>query len=242
MLSGLVSWVSSRRLIMASLPARPSSFFRSRLVEVMNTIPGVTTTSSCRGGRGPRYIPGYVPFKGPRAGRFTTGMAKIMAELCGDRQPPGISKDIPLFSAEEGRRPCIRWQPLAYPLVLRAAKQISKQKFKAPPRLVELEVALDTEQLQRYCSALISSLYNRLSETDQDLFVAWSKHVTVFQQVKQIGTCRASPDDSPTPMFLRVVFWMPQAFGFYSFFDGELISELEHCSASPFSSSMYWSV
>jgi hypothetical protein len=147
-----------------------------KLVEIMNTIPGVTTTSSCRGGRGPRYIPGYVAFKGLRAGRFMTGMAKIMAELCGDRQP-GIGNEMPLFSTEEGRQPCIRWQPPIYPLVLRAAKQISKQKFKAPPGLVDLEIPLDTEQLQRYCSALIFSLYNRLSEADIDLIVAWSKHV-----------------------------------------------------------------
>jgi hypothetical protein len=147
------------------------------LVRIMNTIPGLTTTGSCRGGRGPRYMPGYVSFKGLRACRFVTGMAKIMAELCGDLQPRGIGNDMPLFSTEEGIRPCVRWQPPVYPLVLRAAKQISKQTFKPPPGLVDLLLPLDSEQLQRYCSALISSLYNRLGEDDRALIALWSKHV-----------------------------------------------------------------
>lgn len=111
-----------------------------KLVEVMNTIPGLTTTGSCRGGRGPRYIPGYVAFEGPGAVTFMLAMAKKMAELYARMsRPPIVRNYMTHFAIGKKESPRISWQPPIYPLVLRAARQVSEAIRPA----TEAEIKLD---------------------------------------------------------------------------------------------------
>jgi hypothetical protein len=93
------------------------------LIETMNDIPGVETTSSWRGVRGL----GYVAFQGPNAVTFMAAMAEMMAEQLAIECPPSTPGNMAPFMIEIRDRLSMGWLPSTYPVVLAAAKRAGER-------------------------------------------------------------------------------------------------------------------